>query len=69
MAESKSEWFSFVIKRHSEKVASFGPNNINRLYRVSERRRERAMLGAVTSLRKGAELSGAVSAPGEKPTG
>ena len=41
MAESKSARFSFLIKRHSEKIAKFSPNSINRLGRVSECRRER----------------------------
>ena len=40
MAESKSEQFSFLIKGHSEKIAIFSPNSINRLGRVSECRLE-----------------------------
>ena len=36
MAESKSEQFSFLINRLSEKTAKFSPNSINRLGRVSE---------------------------------
>jgi len=40
MAESKSEHFSFLINRLSEKTAKFSPNSINRLGRVSECRRE-----------------------------
>jgi hypothetical protein len=45
MAESKSEQFSFLINRHSEKTAKFTPNSINKLGRVSECRRECAEAG------------------------
>ena len=38
---SKTEQFSFAIKRNSEKTANFSLNSINRLDRVSEYRRER----------------------------
>ena len=41
MAESKSDQFSFAIKRDSEKTAKFSPNSVNRLDRVSENGRER----------------------------
>jgi hypothetical protein len=36
MAESKSEWFAFEIKAHSEKSPKFESISINKLVRISE---------------------------------
>jgi hypothetical protein len=36
MAESKSDYFSFKISVHSEKIAKFDPLSINGIARISE---------------------------------
>jgi hypothetical protein len=56
MAESKSDYFSFVINAHSEKIGKFDPLSINRLAAIRNNRqalRTTQNNGALDAVSKG----------------